>query len=155
MRNVFQACFNSYKQDNEAPLSDKAILKYMKFSPRLFEIKLSHRMESVAYIEDANLFVVTEGESARCLNFHSGNVIEIFTGVINSVLLMSVSDLILSGMDVNLGFRGVQSLENFIRLAAAAESEKSLLAALNYKFTHVKAVTHDFLKNGLKESMYS
>ncbi|ELT88966.1 hypothetical protein CAPTEDRAFT_195875 [Capitella teleta] len=130
MRNVFQACFNSYKQENESPLSDKAILKHMKFSPRLFEIKVSHRMESVAYIEDANLFVVTEGESARCVNFHSG-------------------------MDVNLGFRGVQSLETFIRLAASAETEKTLLAALNYKFAHVRAVTHDFIKNGLKEYMYT
>ena len=73
MRNVFQACFNSYKQDSESAISDKTVLKYMKFSPRLFEIKLSHRMESVAYIEDANLFIVTEGESARCVNFHSGN----------------------------------------------------------------------------------
>jgi hypothetical protein len=106
-------------------------------------------MESVAYIEDANLFVVTEGESARCVNFHSGNSVN---KTEKSNAIVSIAH---AGMDINLGFRGVQSLETFIRLAASAETEKTLLAALNYKFTHVKAVTHDFLKNGLKEYMYT
>ena len=74
MRNIFQACFNAYKNDSESPLTDQAALKSLKFSPRLFEIKLSQRMESTMYIEDANVFVTTEGESARFLNFHSGKL---------------------------------------------------------------------------------
>ena len=72
MRNIFQACFNTYKSDPEHELSDMDSVKGMKFSPRLFEIKLSQRMESVTYIEDANLFVVAEGEAARFSNFRSG-----------------------------------------------------------------------------------
>lgn len=72
MRNIFQACYNSYKWTGETKLSDTDALKNMKFSPRLFEIKLAERMENVVYIEDANLFAVTEGEAARFLNFRSG-----------------------------------------------------------------------------------
>ena len=72
MRNIFQACYNAYRPNDEPTLSDQAALQKMKFSPRLFEIKLHHRMENVAYIEDANLFVVTEGEASRCLNFNTG-----------------------------------------------------------------------------------
>ena len=71
MRNIFQLCFNTYKSDTENKLTDAKALK-MKFSPRLFEIKLSQRVETVAFIEDANLFVVIEGDAARCLNFHTG-----------------------------------------------------------------------------------
>ena len=72
MRNIFQACYNAYKPENEPELSDQTAMKGMKFSPRLFEIKLHHRKENVAYIEDANLFVVTEGEASRCVNFNTG-----------------------------------------------------------------------------------
>jgi len=72
MRSIFQSCFNRYKSPSEPALTESSAVKYMKSSPRLFEIKLSHRMESVAYIEDANIFVVVEGESARRLNFNAG-----------------------------------------------------------------------------------
>ena len=72
MRHIFQVCFNTYKTDGESNLSDLLAHKYLKFSPRLFEIKLSHRMETVSYIEDTNMFVVSEGEAARCYNFHTG-----------------------------------------------------------------------------------
>ncbi len=72
MRSIFQACYNKYKPPSESALSDMDALKCMKFSPRLFEIRLSERIESAAYVQDANLFVITEGEATRCLNFHSG-----------------------------------------------------------------------------------
>ena len=72
MRNIFQACYNTYRPDDEPELTDHAALKTMKYSPRLFDIKLHNRIESVSYIEDANLFVVTEGEASRCVNFNTG-----------------------------------------------------------------------------------
>ncbi len=74
MRNIFQACFNSYKHAGDPQLSDTEAMKNMKFSPRLFEIKLAERMENVVYIEDANFFAVTEGEAGRFLNFRSGKI---------------------------------------------------------------------------------
>lgn len=48
----------------------------MKFSPRLFEIKLSQREETVAYYEDFDMFVLAEGDSARSYNFHTGQCLE-------------------------------------------------------------------------------
>ena len=72
VRSIFQACYNTYKTDEESNLTDLSAVKSMKFSPRLFEIKLSQRMEVAAFVQDANLFVITEGEAARVVNFHSG-----------------------------------------------------------------------------------
>ena len=72
MRSIFQVCFNTYRNDKETPLNDVTALKYLKFSPRLFEIKFSQRMESVAFIQESDTFVLTEGEAARCVNFNSG-----------------------------------------------------------------------------------
>ena len=72
MRNIFLKCFNTYKGSDEASISDSYCLNNMKFSPRLSEIKLSQRMESVAYIADCDLFVITEGEASRSYNFNTG-----------------------------------------------------------------------------------
>ena len=72
MRNIFLKCFNTYKGDGESSLSDSFALKHMKFSPRLFEVKLSQRVETAAYIQDTDTFVVAEGEAARCYNIHTG-----------------------------------------------------------------------------------
>ena len=72
MRSIFQVCFNTYRDDKETCLNDMTAIKYLKFSPRLFEIKYSQRMEPVGFIQECNMFVVTEGEAARCLNFNSG-----------------------------------------------------------------------------------
>ena len=64
---------------------------------------------------------------------------------------MSVS----SGMDINLGIRGIQSLDHFIHLVGMAENEKAILSALNFKNSHSRAVMQDFLKNGLSNVFYS
>ena len=65
-------CFNTYRLDTESELTDHAAMKYLNFSPRLFEIKLFQRMEQTAFFQNTDLFVVTEGETARCSNFQSG-----------------------------------------------------------------------------------
>ena len=72
MRNIFQVCYNTYKDESESRMTEKHALRNMAFSPRLFEIKLFQRMESVMYVEDGDVFVVTEGEAARHTNFYSG-----------------------------------------------------------------------------------
>ena len=72
MRNLFLVCYNKYKSDCETTVSSDDVIRWLKFSPRLYEVKLAHRMESVAYVEDANIFVITEGDTARRLNFHTG-----------------------------------------------------------------------------------
>ena len=69
---MFQVCFNKYRDQMEAYLSDKKARTILEFSPRLFEIKYSQRMEPVGFIQESNMFVVTEGEAARGLNFYSG-----------------------------------------------------------------------------------
>ena len=79
MRNVFLKCFNTYKRSEEGSISDSYCLNNMKFSPRLFEIKLSQRAESVAYISDCDLFIITEGEASRFLNFNTGKSVLLFT----------------------------------------------------------------------------
>jgi len=73
MRNIFLKCFNTYKREEEASVSDSYCLNNMKFSPRLYELKISQRAECVAYISDSDLFVIIEGEAARSLNFNTGN----------------------------------------------------------------------------------
>ena len=72
MRNIFLKCFNTYKPQDEAGISDSYCLNNMKFSPRLSEIRLSQRIENVAYVDDCDLFVITEGEAARTYNFSTG-----------------------------------------------------------------------------------
>ena len=69
---MFQVCFNKYRDQMEAYLSDKMSRTILQFSPRLFEIKYSQRMEPVGFIQESNMFVVTEGEAASCLNFYPG-----------------------------------------------------------------------------------
>lgn len=128
MRNIFLKCFNTYKSESESALSDSYALKHMKFSPRLFEVKLSQRMETAAYFQDTDTFVVAEGEAARCYNIHTG-------------------------MDVNIGIQGVQSLSEFLDKAAVCDSEHTILAALNFKSHSAEKVCRDFIKNGLREHM--
>ena len=72
MRNIFLKCYNTYKLPDEPSISDSYCLNNMKFSPRLFEIKVSQRMESVAYIDDCDMYVIAEGEAARSYNFNTG-----------------------------------------------------------------------------------
>ena len=69
---MFQVCFNKYRDQMEAYFSVKMSRTILQFSQRLFEIKYSQRMEPVGFIQESNMFVVTEGEAGRCLNFYSG-----------------------------------------------------------------------------------
>ena len=58
-------------------------------------------------------------------------------------------------MDINLGIKGLYSLEQFINLATPAETDTCINQALMYKYNHGRSVTQDFLKNGMRETMYS
>ncbi|XP_067651778.1 uncharacterized protein [Haliotis asinina] len=130
MRNIFMKCFNTYKSNSEHSLSDSFALKLMKFSPRLFEIKLSQRLETVAYFEDSDTFVVAEGDAARCYNFHTG-------------------------LDVNIGIKGIMTLPNFLSMVPTAMTEHSIMKAMMYKSRQADQVCKDFVKNGLRDYMFS
>lgn len=71
MKNIFHQSFNAYKTDIEPRLND-VTLHSLQCSRRLFEIQLSHRRVSAAYIEGDNVAVTVEGEAARVLNFDTG-----------------------------------------------------------------------------------
>ena len=49
MRNIIQACYNTYKPESERLLSDAEATRCLKFSPRLFEVcstKLFHMLQT-------------------------------------------------------------------------------------------------------------
>lgn len=71
MKNIFHHSFNAYKTDIEPRLND-VTLHGMQCSRRLFDIQLSHRRVSAAYIEGDNVAVTVEGEAAYILNFDTG-----------------------------------------------------------------------------------
>ncbi|KAJ3598091.1 hypothetical protein NHX12_001605 [Muraenolepis orangiensis] len=71
MKNIFHQSFNAYKTDIEPRLSELT-LHHMQCSRRLFEVQLSHRHVSAAYIAEDNVAVTVEGEAARVLNFDTG-----------------------------------------------------------------------------------
>ena len=50
--------------------------------------------------------------------------------------------------------KGLISLEKFLGLAASAVTEREMVEAINFKLNHAKAITQDYLGNGLKESIY-
>lgn len=74
MRNIFTKCFNTFRFENETKLAESEALKNMKFSPRLFEIKMFQRQENVAYFSDPDIFILAEGDAAMCYNFSTGEV---------------------------------------------------------------------------------
>ncbi|KAL3860230.1 hypothetical protein ACJMK2_010384 [Sinanodonta woodiana] len=130
MRNIFLKCYNTYKTEDEPNISDSYALNNIKFSPRLFEIKLSQRLESVAYIVDCDMFVVAEGESCRSCNFNTG-------------------------MDVNVGLKSLTLLEPFLGKAALAMTESAIMNVLIYKMDHAEKLAREFIKSGMKEYMFS
>lgn len=75
MKNIFHHSFNAYKTDIEPRLND-VTLHSMQCSRRLFEIQLSHRRASAAYVEGDNVAVTVEGEAAYVLNFDTGKQME-------------------------------------------------------------------------------
>ncbi|RUS92172.1 hypothetical protein EGW08_000025 [Elysia chlorotica] len=126
MRNIFLKCFNTYKSSSEPNLSDPLAVKYMKFSPRLFEIRLSQRVENTAYFQEPDMFVLAEGEAARCYNIHTG-------------------------MDVNVGLRGLMALPNFLSVIAVADTDHAILKALTHKNRDAERVCREFTRTGLAE----
>ena len=81
-------CFNTFRSENEAKLAESEALKNMKFSPRLFEIKLFQRHESVAYYSDPDIFILAEGDAVRCYNFSTGQSIINFTFFLHNALIL-------------------------------------------------------------------
>ncbi|TNN00837.1 uncharacterized protein [Takifugu rubripes] len=128
MKNIFHHSFNAYKTDIEPRLND-VTLHSMQCSRRLFEIQLSHRRASAAYIEGDNVAVTVEGEAAYVLNFDTG-------------------------CGVNLGMRGLESMGTFIYRTATAVDQNDILEALSAKMQHSRQVAETFRLTGLAESMY-
>ncbi|XP_063801460.1 uncharacterized protein LOC134969438 isoform X2 [Pseudophryne corroboree] len=128
MKNIFHQSFNAYKTDIEPRMSDLTF-PHMQCSRRLFEIMLSHRRVTSAFIEGDNAVVALEGEAARVLNFDTG-------------------------CGVNLGLRGLESSEEFIYKIATAVDQIDVFEALAAKIKHSKQVVEDFKLNGLSASMF-
>lgn len=128
MKNIFHQSFNVYKTDIEPRLSD-VTLHQLQCSRRLFEVQLSHRRVSAAYIDQDHVAVIVEGEAARVLNFDTG-------------------------CGVNLGMRGLESLGTFIYRIATAVDQNDVMEALSAKMAHSRLVVQDFKLSGLIESMY-
>ncbi|KAF5892535.1 uncharacterized protein DAT39_017764 [Clarias magur] len=128
MKNIFHQSFNAYKTDIEPRVSELT-LHSMQCSRRLFEIMLSHRRISAAYIEGDNVAVTVEGEAARMLNFDTG-------------------------CGVNLGMRGLESLGQFIYKTATAQDQNDVFEALSAKIQHSRQVAETFRQTGLAASMF-
>ncbi|ESO81962.1 hypothetical protein LOTGIDRAFT_170498 [Lottia gigantea] len=130
MRNIFIKCFNTYKSEVESSISESTALKTLKFSPRLFEIKLSQRLETVVYFKETDTFLIAEGEAARCTNFHTGK-------------------------DINLAMDGLPILNRFITMITWASSEHSIMEAMLFKSRSAERICKSFLKNGLRDTVFS
>nr|XP_046205779.1 uncharacterized protein si:dkey-234i14.6 [Oncorhynchus gorbuscha] len=128
MKNIFHQSFNAYKTDIEPRLNDLTLHR-MQCSRRLFDIQLSHRRVSAAYIEGDNVSVTVEGEAVRVLNFDTG-------------------------CGVNLGMRGLESLGTFIYHTATAVDQNDVLEALSAKIQHSRQVAETFRQTGLAHTMF-
>ncbi|BFZ13545.1 hypothetical protein BsWGS_16584 [Bradybaena similaris] len=130
MRNIFVKCFNACKWPVEAELEEAWAWRNLQFSPRLFDIKLFRRLETVAYFQDSDMFVLAEGEAARCSNFHTG-------------------------LDVNMAISGLSTLAATIRLAACALTDHDITSVMLTKSQHSQSLARQFLKTGLKHDVFS
>ncbi|KAM4017597.1 uncharacterized protein ACNLHF_007226 isoform 1-T1 [Anomaloglossus baeobatrachus] len=128
MKNIFHQSFNAYKADIEPRMSELT-LPHLQCSRRLFEIMLSHRRVTSAFIEGDNVVVTLEGEAARVLNFDTG-------------------------CGVNLGLRGLESSEQFIYKIAIAVDQSDVFEALAAKIKHSKQVVEEFKLHGLQTSVF-
>lgn len=128
MKNIFHQSFNAYKTDIEPRLSELT-LHHMQCSRKLFQIMLSYRRVSAAYIEGDNVAVTVEGEAARVLNFDTG-------------------------CGVNLGMRGLESLGLFIYRTATALDQNDVFEALSAKLQHSRHVAETFRKSGLASAVF-
>ena len=59
-----------------------------------------------------------------------------------------------SGMDINLGLKGLAALQPFIEMITWAENDHSIMKALIYKMEHSDKLCKDFLKYGIKEYLF-
>ncbi|XP_014679134.1 PREDICTED: uncharacterized protein LOC106818982 [Priapulus caudatus] len=130
MRNIFQESFNVYRTNDESRLTDSAALHHMRFSPRLFEVRLSYRRESVAFLDELDAFVVAEGDTSRFFNFNSG-------------------------MGVNLGLRGIETLAEFVSVVALADTRTAVVDALREKSQHALSVSKHYAAHGMQQYMFS
>ncbi|XP_078236606.1 uncharacterized protein LOC144584405 [Pogona vitticeps] len=128
MKNIFHQSFNAYKMDIE-PRVNELTLHHIQCSRRIFEIMLSHRRVTAAFMEGDNVVVTVEGEAARVLNFDTG-------------------------CGVNLGMRGLESTEELIYKVATAVDKHDIFEALAVKIQHSKQVAEDFKQNGLLATMF-
>ncbi|XP_040024961.2 uncharacterized protein LOC120812814 [Gasterosteus aculeatus] len=128
MKNIFHQSFNVYKTDIEPRLND-VTLHRMQCSRRLFEIQLSHRRISAAFIEGDNVAVTVELEAARVLNFDTS-------------------------CGVNLGMQGLEAMGTFIYQTATAVDQNDVLEALSAKMQHSRQVAESFKQTGLAQSIY-
>lgn len=78
MKSIFQQSFNAYKMDIE-PQIGEPMLHCIRSSHRLFEIMLSHRRVTTAFLAEENIVVTVEGEAARMLNFDTGQIFCLIT----------------------------------------------------------------------------
>ncbi|XP_076449291.1 uncharacterized protein LOC143285758 [Babylonia areolata] len=130
MRNIFIKCFNTCRASSEKEVSETWALRHMKFSPRLFDIKLFQRRETVAYFEDADMFVLAEGEAARCYNIHTG-------------------------LDVNMALKGLMTLCSLLDMAACAQTEYDVMSAMVMKARHSETTARSYLTKGLTTVLFS
>ncbi|KAK7505287.1 hypothetical protein BaRGS_00003449, partial [Batillaria attramentaria] len=130
MRNIFIKCFNTCRTSSESELSETWALRHMRFSPRLFDIKLFQRIETVAYFEDADMFVLAEGEAARCYNFQTG-------------------------LDVNMALKGLMTLSSLLEMAACAQTEYDVMSAMVMKARHSDSTSKLYLTQGLRQTVFS
>ncbi|XP_070197501.1 uncharacterized protein [Littorina saxatilis] len=130
MRNIFIKCFNSCRASSESELNETWALRNMKFSPRLFDIKLFQRRETVAYFEDADMFVCAEGEAARCYNFQTG-------------------------LDVNMALKGLMTLHGMLEMAACSQTEYDVMSAMVMKARDSAGISKVYLSKGLPQSIFS
>ncbi|XP_045652180.1 WW domain-containing oxidoreductase isoform X6 [Ursus americanus] len=128
MKTIFHQAFNTYKMDIEPRVRDTAMPR-VQCSRKLFEIVLSHRRATAAYIQGEGRVVTVEGEAARVLNFDTGS-------------------------GVNLGLQGLESLDEFICKIATAVDQSDILEALAAKIRHSKQVAEDFKRNGLLTTVF-
>ncbi|XP_026569949.1 uncharacterized protein LOC113445143 [Pseudonaja textilis] len=128
MKSIFQQSFNAYKMDIE-PRIGEPMLHGIRCSHRLFEIVLSHRRVTTAFLVEDNTVVTVEGEAARMLNFDTG-------------------------CGVNLGLKGLESMEELIYKVATAVDQQDIFKALAAKIQHSRQVVEDFKQNGLSATMF-
>ncbi|XP_063293481.1 uncharacterized protein LOC134578411 [Pelobates fuscus] len=128
MKNIFHQSFNAYKTDIEPRMSDLAV-QHLQCSRRLFEIMLSHRRVTSAFIEGDNIAVTLEGEAARVLNFDTG-------------------------CGVNLGLLGLESSEELIYKVASAVDQHDIFEAISAKIKHSRQIVEDFRLHGLSATMF-